>query len=172
MKRIIIYIVLIITFFVFQGTIFSTLHFGNISPNLLLVLVVSLGLMRGKKTGMLTGFASGLLLDIFLGTYIGFYSLLLMYLGYMAGCFNKIFYPEDVKLPMGLIAISDLLYGFICYCFMFLLRGKLDISYYFMHICLPECIYTLVVTIIVYPLILGINNLLKRNERKQERKFV
>lgn len=172
MKRFIVTFVLVITFFVFQGTFFSELNFGNISPNLLLVLVVSLGLMRGRQTGLLTGFFSGLIADIFMGSYIGFYALLLMYLGYLAGCFHRIFYPEDVKLPMLLIGASDLIYGVFCYAFMFLLRGKLDFSYYFVHICIPECIYTLVVTIILYPLILAINSALERGERKRAKKFV
>ena len=172
MKRILIYIFLTITCFVLQGTLFSAFSFGNISPNLILVLVVSLGLMRGQKTGLLVGFASGLLSDIFLSSHIGFYALLMMYIGYLAGSFHKVFFPEDVKLPMGLIAISDLLYGFFCYCFMFLLRGRMNIGFYFLNICIPECIYTMVITVIFYPLFLGINNMLEKSERKQERKFV
>lgn len=172
MKRFIVTFILIITAFVLQGTLFQQFSFGNITPNLLLIIVVSLGLMRGQRTGLITGFSSGLLCDIFLGTYIGFYALLLMYLGYLAGSFNKIFFPEDVKLPMFMIAVSDLLYGFFCYCFMFLMRGKLELSYYFVHICIPECIYTLVITIILYPLILWINETLEKSERKKEKKFV
>lgn len=172
MKRFIVTFFLIITFFVLQGTVFADFSFGNISPNLCLVLVVSLGIMRGKKTGLLIGFFCGLLSDIFLGNYLGFYALLMMYIGYFAGSFNKIFFPEDVKLPMGIIALSDLIYGFMCYVFSFLLRGKLDLPYYFAHICIPECIYTLVATIIFYPLILGINGLLESGERKQAKKFV
>lgn len=172
MKRFIVTFILIITAFVLQGTLFQQFSFGNITPNLLLIIVVSLGLMRGQRTGLITGFSSGLLCDIFLGTYIGFYALLLMYLGYLAGSFNKIFFPEDVKLPMFMIAVSDLLYGFFCYCFMFLMRGKLELSYYFVHICIPECIYTLVITIILYPLILWINETLEKSERMKEKKFV
>lgn len=172
MKRFIVTFILIITAFVLQGTLFQQFSFGNITPNLLLIIVVSLGLMRGQRTGLITGFSSGLLCDIFLGTYIGFYALLLMYLGYLAGSFNKIFFPEDVKLPMFMIAVSDLLYGFFCYCFMFLMRGKLELLYYFVHICIPECIYTLVITIILYPLILWINETLEKSERKKEKKFV
>lgn len=167
MKRIIFIIFLTITFFVLQGTLFGTISFGNIHPNLLLILAVSLGLMGGKRTGMLVGFFSGLMMDIFMGSYIGFYSLLLMYTGYISGTFNRIFYPEDIKLPMIMIALSDLIYGFFCYCFLFLLRGKLDIGYYFFHICIPECVYTLVVTIIAYPLILGLYNLLSSKPGKK-----
>lgn len=172
MKRFLVTLFFIITSFVLQGTIFKSLSFGHVSPNLILVLVVSLGIMRGKKTGIIVGFFSGLLADVFFGGYIGFFALLYMYLGYFAGSFNKIFFPEDVKLPMGIIALSNLVYGLSCYVFLFLLRGDLGLPYYFSHIIVPECVYTLVVTIIFYPLILGINGLLEKGERKQARKFV
>lgn len=172
MKRIIVTFLLLITSFVLQGTLFDQLDFGNISPNILLILIVSLGLMRGRQTGLLIGFFGGLLCDIFLGSVIGFYSLLYMYIGYTAGYFNKVFFPEDVKLPMFLIGISDLVFSFLCFCFMFLLRGKLDFPYYFIHICIPECIYTLFLTIIYYPLILALNSALEKGERKRAKKFV
>ncbi len=172
MKRFFVIFLLVITSFVLQGTLFNALSFGNVSPNLLLILVVSEGLMCGKKTGLFTGFFAGLLSDVFLNPYIGFYALLLMYIGYFSGSLHKIFFKEDVKLPIGLIAGSDLIFGIFCYSFMFLLRGRLDFLYYFLNICLPECIYTVVVTVIFYPIFLTIENLLERGERKQERKFV
>ncbi len=171
-RRVIIYIFFTITFFVLQGTLFKEISFGTISPNLLLILAVSFGLMRGKRTGLLIGFFSGLMMDIFVADYIGFYALLLMYLGYLAGSFNRVFYAEDIKLPMGMIVLTDLIYGICCYGFMYLLRGKLNFSHYFLHICIPECVYTILMTIIIYPLILVINRTLVRLERKQAKKFV
>lgn len=172
MRRFLFNFLFIITLFVFQGTIFQSLSVGRITPNLLLILTVSTGLMRGRKSGIIIGFASGILLDIFCGTNIGFYAMVYMYLGYFAGCFNKIFYPEDIKLPVVYIALSDLFFGFVCYVFLFLLKGKTDIGYYFLHICLPECAYTAIVTIILYPIIFLINRSIERKERKQARKFV
>ena len=172
MKRTIISIVIIITSFVLQGTLFKALDFGNVSPNLLLIIVVSMGLMKGQRTGLIAGFFSGLLCDVFLSPYIGFYSIVYMYLGYMAGSFNRVFFPEDVKLPMALIAGSDLIYGFTCYAFMFLLRGRLNVGYYMLHVCIPECVYTMVITVILYPALLWIHKRLEKGERKQEKKFV
>lgn len=172
MKRIIFYIFLLITSFVLQGTLFKTLSFGGISPNLLLVCVVSFGLMRGEKTGLLLGFFSGLLMDVFLGPFIGFYALLLMYVGFVTGFFHKVFFAEDLKLPLLLIIVSDISYGFLCYVLLFLLRGKTDILYYFMHVIIPECVYTTVVTILIYPLCLFINHKLETDERKRAIKFV
>ena len=80
-----------------------------------------------------------------------------MYLGYLNGKFCNIFYPEDVKLPLALIVSTDLLYGLSCYVFLFLLRGRFEIGFYFGHIILPEIIMTIIMTLLVYPVILFVH---------------
>ena len=115
MKRKIVVVLLIFICFLLQCTVFHALAFGNIVPNLMIVLTASFGFMRGEKSGLLIGFFSGFFIDIFFGEVLGFYALLYMYIGYTNGKFNRIFYPEDIKLPMALIIISDLFYGVTCY---------------------------------------------------------
>lgn len=172
MKRILFYIVSILTLFVFQGTLFRAMDFGDTVPNLLLIFTVSIALMRGEKTGLLIGFFAGLLLDIFTGTTVGFYALIYMYLGYGTGGFSMIFYPEDVKLPIIMIIVNDFLYGFLVYVLMFLLRGRTEITYYLINVIIPEIIYTVAVTILLYPLTLWINKLLEKDEIRKAKKFV
>ena len=172
MKRFIITAILILFCFLMQCTVFHSLAFGGIVPNLIIVLTASFGFMRGEKTGLLIGFFCGLLVDIFFGNTIGFYSLLYMYIGYMNGKFSAVFYPHDIKLPIILILGSDLFYGLISYVILFLLRSRFDFRYYFAHIILPEIVYTIVVTIFLYPLIIGINTWLERGELRSGKKFV
>ncbi|MBP3476542.1 MAG: rod shape-determining protein MreD [Lachnospiraceae bacterium] len=172
MKRGIITAILIFICFLLQCTVFRSLAFGGIVPNLLIVLTASFGFMRGEKTGLIIGFFCGLLADIFFASVIGFYALLYMYIGYMNGKFCTIFYPQDIKLPVALILGSDFAYGIVCYVIMFLLRGRFDFMYYFVHIILPEIVYTIVVTLLLYPLILWINTCLERGEQRSGKKFV
>ncbi|MCM1118326.1 MAG: rod shape-determining protein MreD [bacterium] len=163
---------LILVCFLLQTTLFQSLTFAGIAPNLLIVLTSAFGFMRGEKEGLLIGFFSGLLCDIFFADILGFYALVYMYIGFLNGKFCKIFYPEDIKLPLALITISDLSFGVICYVLMFLLRGKLDFLFYLRSVILPEAIYTIVVTCILYPLALYVNNRLEAFERKRAKKFV
>ena len=172
MKRFLTSAFLLVTFFVLQGTLFQTLNFANTSPNLLIILIVSLALMKGEETGVILGFFAGILTDIFTGSAIGLYALIYMYLGYANGSFHRIFFPEDVKLPMIMIIVSDIFYGILVYILLFLLRGKTDFSYYFTNVILPEAIYTIVVTILLYPLILWINKMLEKDEQRKAKKFV
>lgn len=158
--------------FILQCTLFKRLSFGGISPNLLLITTTSLGFMRGEKQGLLAGFVSGLFVDIFFGDVIGLYAMLYMYIGYLNGKFSRIFCPEDIKLPLALITLSDLSYGMVCYIVLFLLRGRLNFPYFFFHIILPETVYTIVMSIILYPILLTIYKRLNIDEDRSETDFV
>lgn len=166
MYRKITMVLLILISYLIQSTMIRILPMGGVAPNLLIILTSSFGFMRGKKDGMFIGFISGLIIDILFGKIFGFYALIYMVIGYLNGFFASIFYPEDVKLPMVLITSSELVYCFMIYVFRFLIQGKLRFGYYFVHVILPEIVYTLFVTIIVYKIILKINEWLEDLERR------
>ena len=172
MPRKIIVIIFIFVCFILQSSVFGNLAFNGIIPNLLIILTSSFGFMRGEEEGMIIGFICGLLCDVFFGSILGFYALIYMYIGFLNGKFSMIFYPEDIKLPLALIIISDISYGVICYCLMFLLRGRFNFPYYFTGVILPESLYTILVTMFLYPLILKVNQLLESKEKRSAQKFV
>jgi rod shape-determining protein MreD len=163
---------LIFISFLLESAVFNHFALGGIVPKITIILTSSFGFMRGEKEGMTIGFCCGLLSDVFFGGVLGFYALILTYIGYINGKFSRIFYPEDIKLPIALIVVSDLSYGVICYILLFLLRGRFDFPYYFTRIILPEALYTIVTTIVVYPVILKINERLEAREKRSAQKFV
>ena len=167
MRRFIVSFLLVISCFVLQSTVFKSIAFGGIIPNLMIVLTASSGFMRGEKAGILFGFFCGLLAEIFFGSVIGLYAMIYMYIGYANGKFNMIFYPEDIKLPLALIFVSDMAYGLLSYIILFLMRGRFHFTYYLIHIILPEMVYTIVVTLIFYPFLLWINKKLEDREQKE-----
>ena len=108
MKRKIITFVIIIVCFLLECTLFDKLSFALIKPNLLIIVTSSFGFMRGKKSGMFVGFLCGLLTDLFWGEVLGFYMLIYTVIGYINGFFRRLFYDDDIKLPIGLIGPSEL----------------------------------------------------------------
>lgn len=172
MKRNIVMVIVILFSFILQTTVFQTLSFGGISPNLLIIVTASYGFMFGKKYGMTVGFICGLLMDIFYGSVLGFYALIYLYIGAGNGIFNSIFYQNDIKLPLVLISASDFIYSFICYVLLFLLRGRLQFLFYLKGIILPEIVYTIFVTVFLYPCILLINKSLEDAEKRGDHKLV
>lgn len=178
MKKFLTVAALIWVFFLLQTSVCPWIAFGLIKPNLLVILVASIGFMEGSKAGMWTGFVCGLLADLFAangvslisqngatGDLLGFYALLFLYVGYLCGQANRLFYPEDIKLPLLMITAADLCVNFVCYLIMFLMRARLDIGYYLLHIILPEAVYTIVVAFIFYPLLLLLHKWLWRADR-------
>ena len=169
-RKIVLFFIISICF-VLQTTMFPALSFVDITPNLLIIVVASFGLMRGKTEGMFIGFLSGLLIDIFCGFYLGMYALLYMYVGYLTGLFQKRFYPEDIKLPLVIISASDLISNLLIYIILFLTRSRYDFGYYFANVILPELIYTTIITIFFYLLLLKINQKLEAYEKRRAIKF-
>ncbi|MEZ3504691.1 MAG: rod shape-determining protein MreD [Lachnospiraceae bacterium] len=157
MKRRIVVLLIIIVGFLLQSTVFQTLSIGSITPNLMVIIVSSFGFMRGKKEGLAVGFFCGLLEDIFYGRLLGMHAMIYMYIGYVNGYFNHIFYGDDIKLPISLISVSELVYGLGTYLIMFLMRSRFAFSYYMVRIILPELVYTIVMTLVFYRLIFSIN---------------
>ncbi len=171
MRRKIVLFIIIAVCFILQSTVFQSLALANITPNLLIIVVSSFGFMRGRKEGLWIGFFCGLLVDIFFGFYLGGYALLYMYIGYLNGFFQKRFYPDDIKLPMILIGSSDILCNLVTYIMMFLLRSRFHFWYYLTFVIIPEFVYTMVITIFLYFILLKINQSLEEHEKRRAIKF-
>lgn len=172
MKRKVITFFIILISFLLQSTLFVKLKFGAVSPNLLIVVTSSFGFMRGRKSGMAVGAISGLLADIFWGQLLGFHTLLYTVIGYLNGSFERLFYDEDIKLPIVLISASEFLYGICIYVFVYMLQGDFAFGSYLFSIIIPELVYTILVTLILYQVILHINRKLESEEQRSASKFV
>lgn len=148
-SKLILFLTIVISFLL-QCTVLHLISIGSITPNLILILIVSMGLLRGRKSGMWTGFFCGFLVDMFFGSVYGFYALIYMYIGFLSGYAHRICYDDDIKIPVMLAGIGDLLYGLAVYALQFLLRGRLGLGTYLYRIILPEIFYTVILTLIFY----------------------
>ena len=153
--------------FLLQTTLLQKIAIGSVSPNLLVVFVVSVGLMRGSKTAMFTGFFTGLLDDLCFGGIIGLNAFLYMAIGYLCGFSCKIYYDNNIKVPVSLIAINDLIYNIGIYVFTFLLRGRIHFLFFLNRIIIPELIYTIFLTVIAYKIFYFINYRFMVQNRKE-----
>lgn len=168
MKRILVYLIEIIILYVIQSTGFQYMELAGVVPNLLLILVVSTAYMRGRIDGLLVGFACGLLVDLIFGNVIGLYGIFYMLIGYVIGYLHRYYSNDDFTLPLFFIGISNIVYGFFYYVFEFLLRGRLNFGYYFSHYILPETIYTVAVSVLLYKLLHTIHNMISRKPKEED----
>lgn len=168
MRRIIALGLLIVINFVLQTTIFGFNSAYSVTPNLMLILTMSFGVMRGRKEGLLVGFFCGFFADCYFTGILGPYMLLYMFMGYINGFFHKNYMVEDVLLPLIIISVDDIVFNFIIYIFTFLLKNRLDFSAYLLHVFLPELLCTSLLTILIYKIYVAVNQYLKRKEAQKE----
>lgn len=167
---------LLILCLILQYTLMPAISIAEVSPNLMLCFVVSFGLMRGNRTGMIIGFLAGILTDslyMILGYYIiGYRALIYMLIGYLCGYCYRIFYDDDVKMPVVMTAAADFVYGIIVYVTQFLLRGRVNFFFYLKRFILPEMFYTVLLTIILYRFFLFFNRKIEKLTKRSVDSFV
>ncbi len=148
--KIILYVLSLVLAFLIQTSVIPMIPFLAASPNLLLILTFSIGFIHGNLPGMFYGLGAGLLLDLFYSGPFGFYSFIFVILGYINGFFCNVYYEEYITLPMIMCVVNELVYHVYIYVFRFLIRGRYDILYYLIHVVLPEVIFSLMATLILY----------------------
>ena len=167
--------ILVITMILFisnilQSTVFDMIRIRGISPNFNVIIIVSFALLRGSKEGTIIGFFSGLLMDMVFSTSRGYLAIVGACIGYFCGKFHKDFYKENLVLPFILTLISTTINGFAV-SLPFLFRGKINYIYFIKNIILPEIIYTVILSIIVYQLVYVINEQIEKNEKTKRNIF-
>lgn len=172
MKRKGIILGLIAFSFLLESTLFPCLSFAGIKPNLLIILTSAFGFMRGKKEGLWVGCVCGLFVDVLWGGMLGLQMLVFSVIGYANGAFRRLFYDDDIKLPLILVGASEFFYGLVNYTGLHLLKGDFAFYNYLRQIILPELIYTILVTLAVYQVILKINKKLEAEEQRSASRFV
>jgi rod shape-determining protein MreD len=96
------------------GVMSSTLVFGG-APDLLLVVVVALGLLRGSVVGAVFGFGGGLVVDVLTLDTLGITSLVLTLAGFWAGRYGETTGRGRASAPLlavGVITVLAGIFGF------------------------------------------------------------
>lgn len=168
MVRLIVTLIELIFCFLLQTSLFSFLRISGVVPNCLLILVITTAYTRGQISSMVTGFFAGILLDLCFSETVGFCAILYMVIGFLSGYAHKIYYKRDYFVPGALMFVGELLYSFMYYILFFLLRGKLELHTYFIYTILPRILYTVLVSLALYPAFHGIHRLLLRLEGKND----
>jgi len=93
-----------------QSTVLEAVKIFGVKPNLFLLFIVSIAILRGNIEGAIIGFFAGLAQDMSGGRYFGFYTILGMYLGFLSGSINRSMYKENYLVIIFFTLISTVLY--------------------------------------------------------------
>ena len=92
--------------------------------------------------------------------------------GNLNGIFSRYYYEDYITLPMVLAIVNELAYNLYIYVFQFLIRRRLNILYYLKNIIIPEIIFTVVTTLLIYRLFLFISRKLEEMEQRRDTNLV
>lgn len=164
------YAAMLIVGYVLQSTLLELIAILDIKPNLILITVISIALLRGEMEGAAAGFFGGLLMDTF-SPFIGINTFIGMITGYLAGLLTKGFYKENPFVPVSAVFIGTFFYNFLFYVLSILLKGYTDFGYFFNTIILREMVYNALVTLPVYGIIYFINSVIEVKEHFKRKLF-
>jgi len=149
---------------ILQASVFSDVTILGGTPDVLLVTLVAVALLRGAIVGASAGFFAGLLLDTAtLGT-MGFTSLLLTLVGYWVGRYGETTGRDRSHAPFLAVAVVTFLYALGALILHFMLGDPAPARHVLIGTLLQDIALNLLVTIPIYALA---RRVLKPGERAE-----
>ena len=111
MKQRCLLFLMVIIALILQSTLLELVRF-YVKPDLILIIVVFVALLRGSREGFLFGLAAGFLEDLLAGRYLGLFSLAMSLTGGAAGFLEDKVFKENLLVPIIVVFGATLLRGF------------------------------------------------------------
>ena len=145
--------VLLFAVAVVQVSLLSSLHVAGGMPNLLLVTIVAVALLRGSTFGAVGGFWGGLLLDTASLETLGLTSLILTVGGYWIGRYGETTGRDRTHAPFVSVAVVTILYSVGVLLLHVLLGDPVSARAVLLDSLVPTIAFNLILTAPVYWLV-------------------
>jgi rod shape-determining protein MreD len=136
-----------------QAVVVSSIFLGAGAPDLLLVVVVSLGLLRGSVPGAVFGFAGGLIVDILTLETLGLTSLVLTLAGFWAGRYAETTGRDRSMAPLVAVGVITVLASAFAFLLHYMLGEDVVVRHVFVSVLGPTLIANLVLALPVHALV-------------------
>ena len=155
-----------------QSAIFSSLMILGGTPDLLLVTLLGISLLRGSVTGALAGFLGGLVLDVAnLGT-LGVTSLLLTLAGYWTGRYGETTGRDRAHAPFLAVVVLTVLVAVGGLLLHYMLGEEFSARHALLQTLIPTLALNLIIAAPVFALCRRILRPLDRPQRAQEVRLI
>lgn len=141
---------LVILVFLLQSVVSSYLAIGGISPDLVLVVVLTFGLLFGWEVGLGAGILGGLLIDLNAGRIIGLHVLSLGSVGLATGMMEEKVFKENFLLAPTAGLIGSIVAKSIALAVLWLFGWQGQFFESFHNAILPAALYNMVLATLVY----------------------
>lgn len=150
---------------ILQTTLLDYISINSIKPNLILIFIICVALIKGGMEGAFMGLAAGLLQDILSGNSIGPYAIMGFLVGFSLGGFNKRFYRDNIFACAIITLTVSILYESVFIIPSIPFNNLMLYVSIFKSGILVETVYNVIMCIPIYILILKINNKLDLKDK-------
>lgn len=141
MKLCLIWGIVLACSYILQTSFLPLVNFYGIGADVLLLVTVSFGLLKGQRLGGLLGFMAGLLQDLASGTFLGTNTFSKMLIGYVFGLASQRVFKEKFFLPIMSAIVATFLNYFILAILVLLLGYRFNFLQHLQMVFLPTIIY-------------------------------
>jgi rod shape-determining protein MreD len=151
---------------VVQATWLASLHIPpQITPDLVLMMTISYGLLRGPDQGLLFGLGAGFFVDLLSGGIIGVSALSKMIAGFSAGFMEKNIFKDNLLVP----AITVFIGTIVCESFNMIMytafKANIDIWYNLLTKVFPLAFLNVLFAPLIYHFFLRMERFLAEREK-------
>ena len=137
---------------VLQVSVFTSLQIGAGAPDVLLVTLAAVALLRGPIYGASAGFFGGLVVDTATLETLGLTSLLLIVVGYWIGRYAETTGKGRARAPLLSVAVATVAYAFGAYALHFLLGDPVSARLVLVEALPPSLLLNVLLTPPLYAL--------------------
>ena len=146
---------------ILQVTIFASIDVSGGGPDLLLVTLVAVALLRGPIAGACAGFFGGLVADVATLETLGLTSLVLTVAGYWIGRYGETTGRDRAHAPLLSVVVVTILYTVGAYVLHFVLGDDVSARRALLTSIPPTILFNLLLTVPVYA---GVRRFLRTGE--------
>jgi rod shape-determining protein MreD len=151
-----------------QTSVLNAFDVGGGTPDLLLVTLVAVALLRGPLYGAGAGFFAGLLVDTALLETLGLTSLLLTIAGYWIGRYGETTGRERTHAPLLSVVVVTILYAVAALLLHVMLGDAVSARHVLLDTLVPAILLNMLLTVPVYALARRLLRPVQTRERARE----
>jgi len=150
--RTVAFLILIGAVLLLEKTALHFLRVAGVKPDLVLLLVIFNGVLKGPREGAFWGFIGGLIEDFACGHYIGLHALSKLCAGYVAGLVEVRVYKESLFVAAVVVWGTSILAGAVVYLLLATLGIFVAPVEAFIRVIFPVAVYNALVSLLFYRL--------------------
>lgn len=143
-------LLLIGTALLLEQTVLNFVRVAGVKPDLVLLLVIFNGILKGPREGAFWGFIAGLLEDFACAHYIGLNALGKLVAGYLSGLVEFRVYKESAVTAAAVVWAASLVSGGVVYVLLLTLEVIILPADAFLRVLLPVAVYNALLSLLFY----------------------